>query len=78
MKHLYLIVALVRGAATAPGERFFGALCELLLPGLYLVRVHLEALGEFGQRTVAANGGEGYLRLERNYGFCVCVLTWVS
>ena len=65
MKHLYPVVALVRGAAAASGERLLGGLYQLLLPGLYLVRVHLEALGEFGQRTVAANGGEGYLRLER-------------
>ena len=59
MKHLYLIVALVRGAATAPGERFFGALCE----GLYLVRVHLEALCEFGQRTVAATAARATFAL---------------
>ncbi len=65
MKRLDLIVALVRGAAAASGERLLGGLYQLLLPRLYLVRVHLEALGEFGQRTVAAYGGEGYLRLER-------------
>ena len=65
-EHLDLIVALVRGTvAAASGESFFGALHKLLLPGLYLVRVHLEALGELRQRAVAANGGEGYLRLER-------------
>ena len=42
-----------------------GALYKLLLPRLYLVRMHFEAFCEFGQRAIAAHGGKGYLRLER-------------
>ena len=64
MKRLYLPVAFV-GNVAASDERLLGALCELPLPGLYLVRVHFEAFCEFGQRTFAAYGGKGYLRLER-------------
>ena len=64
MKRLDLPVAFVRNVATA-GERLLGTLCELLLPRLYLVRMHFEAFCEFGQRAIAAHGGKGYLRLER-------------
>ena len=61
LKHaLDLPVTLVRGAAAASDERLLGGLNRLLLPRLYLVRRRLEALGEFGQRAIAANGGEGY------------------
>ena len=65
MKRLDLTLAFVGGAATTPDERLLGALYQLLLPRLYLVPVHFETLGEFGQRAVAAYGGEGYIRLER-------------
>ena len=66
MKRLDLTLAFVGGAATTPGKSLLGALYQMLLPRLCLVRVRLETLSEFGQRAVAAYGGEGYFRLERS------------
>ena len=65
MKRLNLPVAFIGGVATASGESFLGTLHQLLLPRLYLVRMHLEAFCKFGQRAITADGGEDHLRLER-------------
>ena len=46
IERLDLRVSFVGGtAAAASGESLLDALHQLLLPGLYLVRMHLEALG---------------------------------
>ena len=45
---------------------------SILFPRLYLVRVHLEAFGEFGQRALTTYGGEGYLDLERRTMSSMC------
>src|SRR3954463_6488620 len=37
---------------------------ELSLPGRDLVRVHVELLGQLGQRLLALHGSQGHLRLE--------------
>ena len=52
------LLAVHRDAHAVRLERLLGGLHELLLPRLYLVRMHLEVLGELGQRAVAANSGE--------------------
>ena len=65
VKSLYLTLVLVRSAAAISGESLLDGFHKPLLPQLYLVRMHLEALGEFGQRAVAANGGEGYSAFDK-------------
>ena len=57
VKRLDLLLALAGGSRAASGKCLLQAIDGLLLPGLYLVRMHFKAGGEVRQRAVAALRG---------------------
>ena len=46
------------------GKKDFSGSPPTAFSRLYLIRMHLKTFGEFDQRAIAVNGGEGDLLLE--------------